>query len=106
MWQKDKWWAVRYSDEFKFNLFGSDQQEWCCRRPGDEFRDSNTQKTVKHGGGSVMVWGCITPYSVSHLQHIDGIMDAGKYIRILNNNLLGILHDYIISSKITTQNTH
>ena len=55
LWQKDKWQAVQYSDEFKFNLFGSDGQEWCCKRPGEEFRDCNTQKTVKHGGGSVMV---------------------------------------------------
>ena len=41
-----------------------------------------------------MVWGCITPYGVGCLHHIDGIMDAGKYITILNDNLLGTLCEY------------
>ena len=94
LWQKENWRAVWYSDESKFNLFGSDGREWCWRRVGEAFRDCNTQKTVKHGGGSVMVWGCITPYGVGRLHRIDGIMDAGKYITILNDNLLGTLRDY------------
>ena len=29
LWQKENWRAVWYSDESKFNLFGSDGQEWC-----------------------------------------------------------------------------
>ena len=41
-----------------------------------------------------MVWGCITPCGVSCLHRIDGIMDAGKYITILNDNLLGTLCKY------------
>ena len=83
-------------DESKFNLFELDGQEWWWRRAGEAFRDSNIQKTVKHGGGSVMVWGCITSYGVSRLHHIDGIMDGGKYITILNDNLLGTLCDYSV----------
>ena len=41
-----------------------------------------------------MVWGCNTPCGVGCLHRIDGIMDAGKYITILNDNLLGTLRDY------------
>ena len=91
LWQKENWRAVWYSDELKFNLFGSDGREWCWTRAGEAFK-----KTVKHGGGSVMVWGCITPYGVGHLHHINRIMDAGKYITILNNNLLGTVCDYSV----------
>jgi hypothetical protein len=59
-WSDDKWATVVYSDESKFNLFGSDGKRYCRRRPGEEFLDRNVKKTVKHGGGSLMVWGCIT----------------------------------------------
>ena len=41
-----------------------------------------------------MVWECITPYGVGCLCCIDGIMDAGKYITIVNDNLLGTLCEY------------
>ena len=53
------WHNVVFSDECKFNLFGSDGRQYCRRRPGEEFLDRNVKKVVKHGGGSLMVWGCI-----------------------------------------------
>lgn len=93
-WDATDWRAVWFSDESKFNLFGSDGRQWCWRMPGEEFRDCNTQKTVKHGGGSVMVWGCITPYGVGRLHRIEGIMDAVKYVGILKSSLLGSLQDF------------
>ncbi|GFX08436.1 transposable element Tcb1 transposase [Trichonephila clavipes] len=47
----------------------------------------NLRSTVKHGGGSVMVWGCMASNGVGNLVFIDGIMDPKLYIDILNNNL-------------------
>ncbi|GFT04510.1 transposable element Tcb1 transposase [Trichonephila clavipes] len=47
----------------------------------------NFRPTVKHGGGSVMVWGCMASNAVGNLVFIDGIMDYKLYIDILNNNL-------------------
>lgn len=96
LWEEEDWHAVWFPDESKFNLFGSDGHQWCWRKPGEEFRDVNVQKTVKHGGGSIVVWGCITPWGVGRLHHIDGLMDAKKYIGILNTSLLGTLQDYSV----------
>jgi hypothetical protein len=41
---------------------------------------------VKHGGGSVMVWGCFGGNSVGDLIKIDGIMKKEQYLEILKNH--------------------
>ncbi len=53
----DYWNHVLWSDESKINLFGSDGVKRVWRQPGDEYKDNCVLPTVKHGGGSVMVWG-------------------------------------------------
>lgn len=46
------------------------------------------QATVKHGGGSVMIWGCFSTKGVGKMWEVDGTMDANQYMKILDNNLL------------------
>ncbi|KAJ8462969.1 hypothetical protein ONZ51_g10558 [Trametes cubensis] len=91
------WKLVVFSDESKFNLFGSDGRQWVRRRVGEEFLDRNVKKKVQGGGGSIMVWGCITANGVGRLHRINGIMDAKKYCAILEQSLLGTLHDHHLS---------
>ena len=76
-----------FSDESKFNLFGSDGRENVWRKPNQEMFPKNLRSTVKHGGGSVMVWGCMSAAGVGRLHFIDGIMDQNVYINILKENL-------------------
>ncbi len=46
--------------ESKFNLFGSDGILW-VRHPAGTKHDPRYQTpTVKHGGDSIMVWGCFS----------------------------------------------
>ena len=59
-WTRDNWRTVVFSDESKYNRFGSDGREWCWRRPGEGFDTRYTKKVVKHGGGSVMEWGGVS----------------------------------------------
>ncbi len=54
------WNHVLWSDETKINLFGSDGVKSVWRQPGEEYKDKCVLPTVKHGGGSVMVWGCMS----------------------------------------------
>ncbi|KAJ2964919.1 hypothetical protein NUW54_g14220 [Trametes sanguinea] len=51
------------------------------------------------GGGKVTVWGCITSRGVGHLHRIIGTMDAKMYRDILEESLLGTLHDHRLSPK-------
>jgi len=59
-WTADNWKTVIFSDESKFNLLGSDGCCYYWRKPGQEFDERYVRKEIKHGGGNVMVWGCIT----------------------------------------------
>ncbi len=44
--------------------------------------------TVKHGGRSVMVWGCMSAASTGELQFIEGTMNANMYCDILKQSMI------------------
>ncbi len=44
--------------------------------------------TVKHGGGSVMVWGCMSAAGTGELQFIEGTMNANMYCDILKQSMI------------------
>ena len=100
-WTDEEWSNVIFSDESKFNLFGSDGRQWCWRRPGQAYDDVFVQKKVKHGGGSIMVWGCITSRGVGRIHRIDGKMDAKLYTQILQRSLLQTYGDHRILKRST-----
>ncbi|CAF4057144.1 unnamed protein product [Rotaria magnacalcarata] len=56
------WKNVVCSDESKFNLFGSDGKVMVWRTRHEEFDPKCTVPTVKHGGGSVMIWILLSRY--------------------------------------------
>ncbi len=72
----DYWNHVLWSDETKINIFGSDGVKRVWRQPGEEYKDKCVLPTVKHGGGSVMVWGCMSAAGTGELQFIEGTMNA------------------------------
>ncbi len=92
-WGMKQWWRVVFSDESKFNLIGSDGVEYCWRRPGEALDPRNMVKRVKHGGGHVMVWGCILRQGFGQLHRVVGNMNAEQYTEILSESLLGTLAD-------------
>jgi len=81
------WKKVLWSDESKFNVFGSDGRKRVWREKNQALRPRYLSATVKHGGGSAMVWGCMCANGVGTLEFIDGIMDQYIYQGILSRNL-------------------
>ena len=51
------------------------------------FIKKNIIPTVKHGGGSVMVWGCFAASGPGRLAVIDGTMNSALYQKILKENV-------------------
>ncbi len=66
----DYWNHVLWSDETKINLFGSYGVKCVWWQPGEEYKDKCVLPTVKHGGGSVMVWGTIVHWGNHECQHV------------------------------------
>ena len=66
----------------KFNVFGSDGQNYVWREPNTKLEIRHLRETVKHGGGSVMTWECMAAGGAGNLIFIDGILDKYKYSNI------------------------
>ena len=64
LWTEEQWNMVHFSDESKFNLFGSDGKRFVRCKNGTRLSLQCVKKTVKFGGGSVMVWGMISSVEV------------------------------------------
>lgn len=82
------WDTVVWSDESKFNLFGSDGKVMVWRTTKEELHPKCTVPTVKHGGGNVKCWGCMSSSGVGNLVFIEGNMTGVAYREILEQNLL------------------
>lgn len=81
------WDSVLWSDESKFELFGSKKRKRVWRRSGEALKQANILQTVKHGGGNVMVWGCFASKGVGEIAMIDGKMTGSMYVGVLSQNL-------------------
>jgi transposase len=93
-WTADDWRKVIFSDESRFKVFGSDGRQYCWVKPGDKLTPRQIKPTVKHGGGSVFVWGCMTSQGVGYLCKIDEGLDSKLYIEILGDELKETLRYY------------
>lgn len=87
-WTVSDWEKVLWSDESKFDLFGTKRRIYVRRQPGERFRNECLVPTVKHGGGSILVWGCFAGGKVGNLKRIDGIMKKEDYHQILQRHAI------------------
>jgi hypothetical protein len=57
-------------------------------KKGEACKSKNTILTVKHGGCSIMLWGCFAAGGIGALhKRIDVIMRRGNYVDILKQHL-------------------
>jgi hypothetical protein len=86
-WTVEDWKRVIWSDETKINRIGSDGRSWGWKRRGERLSDRLVTPTLKFGGGSLMLWGCMSWEGVGHACKIEGRMDANCYVDILEDEL-------------------
>ena len=81
------WIKVIFSDEKKFNLDGPNGLGYYWQDLRKEQQRVSTRQT---GGGSVLLWGCITFNGVDLLVVTEAKQDAQKYCKTLNDGLLPV----------------
>ena len=84
----DYWNHALWSDELKIDLFISDCFKHVWRWLGEEYKDKCAMPTLKHGGGNVMVWGCMSAAGVGELHFIVGSMNYNMYCEILQQSMI------------------
>ncbi|KAI4875011.1 hypothetical protein NFI96_001075 [Prochilodus magdalenae] len=78
---EESWEKVLWSDGLN-----STHRVW--RTKNDEYHPKNTIPTVKHGGGGIMLWGCLSAHGTGRLHCIKERRTGAMYCEILGNNLL------------------
>lgn len=80
-----EWTNVVFSDEKKFNLDGPDgfQYYWHDLRKEPQYFSKRN-----FGGGSLMLWAGFSMKGRTHLLKCDGRMNSGKYIDMLDTELI------------------
>lgn len=89
-WSIQQWKSVLWSDESKFEIFGSKRQLFVRRNVNELFNPACIVPTVKFVGGSVNVWGYFAYSGAGSLFKINGIMckEHLKHTANLNINYL------------------
>lgn len=87
-WTLEQWKNVLWTDESKFELFGTRRRIYVRRSSTEKMAPQCIMPTVKHGGGFIMVWGCFSGHGTGDLVKIEGIMKKEDYKRILQTHAI------------------
>ena len=87
-WTPAQWRNVLWTDESKFELFGNKRNIYVRREKHERYHKNCIVPTMKHGGGSVMIWGGMSSSGVVPLYRINGIMNKEKYHSMLVHQVI------------------
>lgn len=83
---------VIWSDETKINFIGPDGKQHCLVKAA-RFSSKLVKPTVKFGGGSIIIWGCMTGRGAGSMRLVIGRMDSKQYSEILDDKLMQTMSD-------------
>ena len=87
-WTAKEWQRVVFTDESKFNRIQSDGRTFVRRRKNETYAPNCVQHRFQCGGGSVMVWGCVSKFGPGPLVFLNKHLNGEKYCELLNNHFL------------------
>ena len=79
-----------FSDETKISCFDSDRRTWYWIEK-ENIPMHAVNQSMKHGGGSIMLWSYLTSRGLGALHNIQGPLNAIGYVSILEQDLCGSL---------------
>ena len=78
---------VIWSEEASFTLFPASGRVYVRRTPKETHNPEFLVPTVKHGGGSVIIWPTISWYSAGPIIILHGRITASDYVDISGNQV-------------------
>ncbi len=90
---QDFWANILWTNATKIELFGRCVSHYIWHKTNTAFHKKSIIPTVKHGGGSVMVWGCFAASGPGRLAIIYGTMNSALYQKILKENVRPSVYD-------------
>ena len=82
-WVQEMFNRVLYTDESKIEIFGTKRHQYIRRRIGETHQPECLNPTIKHGGGSLQVWGCLSSSGVGDLIKKEGRLTGKRYVDFL-----------------------
>ena len=68
-------------------LFSHSSSQYVWRKKDETFKAKNTIPTMKHGGSSLVFWGCFSTKNVGALVRVNGKMKREDFCDILEETL-------------------
>lgn len=90
-WTKEDWRKVLFSDESHFLVQGQHSQ-YVRRSKNEEIREEHMNQFVKNPQKR-MFWGSFSYTGVGSLHPIEGIMNADKFMQVINNKVQQDMED-------------
>lgn len=81
----EEWKQVLWTDESKFEIYSSKRH-----RVHERMLDECVVKTVKHGSGNNMVWGCFGGGHIKKLVRITETMIKDVYLQLLQEHAVPV----------------
>ena len=78
-WNIRSWRKIHWSDESQFLLHMIDCRVSVWRQRNTAYSQRHIQETVPLGGGSIMVWGCVSHDCKLDLVTVQGTLTGQKY---------------------------
>ncbi len=86
-WTVSKLKSVLWSDESKFEIIVGNHGRHVLWAKEEGDHPACHQRSVQKPA-SLMVWGCISAYSMGSLHVLEGTMNAERYIKVLEQHML------------------
>ncbi|KAL1914496.1 uncharacterized protein VTP21DRAFT_8210 [Calcarisporiella thermophila] len=98
-WTVEDWSRVILSDECQIHIFNNGMREWFWKKRNEPLQERHIQPTIKHGGGSIMMRGCMTSYGIGRACRIIENLNAELYSRIFDQEMIATLQLYNLSKQ-------